>query len=1112
MNKYSTSGFITLLSVLSFLLFPFIVKGQIQYGGTPVALQTELPPDKSQDWVKSHSLNNFHQDLRNEILTEIPQAGQPMQAGFSLPVNYHPLKDGVWTQLGDSLWVWRLQMQVEKAHGIGMILEEFALPENARIFIYNETKDYYVGAFTHRNNNEFQVLSVQAIPGDLITIEYQEKTEPGKERFSQASFRITELVYLVNGLMDFADKNLGSSDYCMINVNCSEGSQWQAQKRGVARMLMRKGNSWYWCSGSLVNTTRQDGTPYLLTADHCGQDASFQDMNIWQFYFNFERPGCENTGNVAHNVLYGCKFISNGPLDGGSDFKLLMLNQHPPLSWRPYYNGWNIMDIPSDSGVGIHHPAGDAKKISTYEGGVVSGGGSFSGGEVMADDAAWRFSFVETENGHGVTQGGSSGSPMFNSQGLIVGTLSGGSSSCSSPGAVNIYGKLSYHWESNGEYMDSQLKQHLNPHGNNITFLRGYDPHAEAHPAPGFVTSELLDGADQVRINWLKPGHAPNKEGWYSYTRSFEGVRKDAPERSTVFDAAALGFSYPVTLTKVSHVFQELPGDAWQNDQFTFRIYDKTGTNVIYASSPLTAVSLEEMEYVLETPLIFEDKFYISVRSTHPTGHPSSVYNLTNFGNALSFVGTGGNWEPVGNNANHFVFLTSIYIESNTQYPEQPDKGEEAVGQILHARSQQSKEAFPKEDKWADMALSYQLFKNNELIETITNEPGIVLSFTDDISTDEAHFFKYHLVANYFDFDSYPSNSTYVFMDQDCSDVITQFPFLETFNETQPDECWSIRGISENGWQITNQWHIEEAEVELTPEEGNNFMMVEPLETSQDEWLISPVLDLSELEVPAIRFSFSGNFISAHSAKTSQLSLYISYSENTFVKIWDSSDSPNFMNSSSHIWVPVTIDLNGLAGDEPVRFGFQYEGENGDYFAIDKIEILDAVDNIYSLSIVQFPLASGEVLGAGNYLAGEKVTVSAYANRPWFFQSWTEEEEMMSWRYNYSFTMPENDFVLTANFTEDNIMSVDDASEQGDVILYPNPSKGNLSVKTSQNHHNLVVEVYNTAGMLVQRINKLQLQAGEILQLDLSGEAPGLYILVLNSDQAREVSRFSLSE
>ena len=48
-------------------------------------------------------------------------------------------------------------------------------------------------------------------------------------------------------------------------------------------------------------------------------------------------------------------------------FAWFCLNQNIPDTFNVYYNGWNRKDTTSPSGVGIHHPEGDLKKISTYD-------------------------------------------------------------------------------------------------------------------------------------------------------------------------------------------------------------------------------------------------------------------------------------------------------------------------------------------------------------------------------------------------------------------------------------------------------------------------------------------------------------------------------------------------------------------------------------------------------------------------------------------------------------------------------------------------------------------------------------------------------------------------
>ena len=146
--------------------------------------------------------------------------------------------------------------------------------------------------------------------------------------------------------------------------------------------------------------------------------------------------------------MVGCTRKASTPVENGSDGLLLLLNDEIPDDYNVFFNGWDRSNMLSLSGVGIHHPSGDYMKISTY-GNYPTESITWRNsdvGKTGATNAHWNATFDATLNGHGVTEGGSSGSPLFNSKGLIIGTLSGGSSSCELPEGLNLYGKLYYHW------------------------------------------------------------------------------------------------------------------------------------------------------------------------------------------------------------------------------------------------------------------------------------------------------------------------------------------------------------------------------------------------------------------------------------------------------------------------------------------------------------------------------------------------------------------------------------------------------------------------------------------------------------------------------------------
>ncbi|HKK39464.1 MAG TPA: T9SS type A sorting domain-containing protein, partial [Cryomorphaceae bacterium] len=136
--------------------------------------------------------------------------------------------------------------------------------------------------------------------------------------------------------------------------------------------------------------------------------------------------------------------ISGGTLlssNDESDFALLELNNTPPTSYNVCYSGWDATDSENSvsSSYGIHHPSGDVKKIC------------------FDDDAPYHDvlnSFVNQvwyidEWELGVTEGGSSGSPLFNQNGLIIGQLAGGQAACNGDvnnGSFDYYGRMGVSW------------------------------------------------------------------------------------------------------------------------------------------------------------------------------------------------------------------------------------------------------------------------------------------------------------------------------------------------------------------------------------------------------------------------------------------------------------------------------------------------------------------------------------------------------------------------------------------------------------------------------------------------------------------------------------------
>lgn len=447
--------FVTIITL--FLLGLSTVFGQISQDLEPVS--------SSVNQLKKLTYLNLEQEgSRNQ---EIVESEFPLYAGFTLPFNDKELKKGVWEETNNGWTIWRLALNVENASAVNIYFKDLNLEIDERLFVYNPSKKNLLGAFTELNNDKH--IGTAFLSGDSLIIEFNTTKNTRILPFSISEIGVSDSPLETN------KRNFGNAGSCEVLVNCPEGDDLQNEKRGVARILVKEGSSLFWCSGSLVNNTNRDGKPYLLTAHHCGEDSSEEDLSEWLFFFNYESVDCEFPAlEPQYQSVSGASLIADGKkTSSGSDFRLLLLEEEIPANYKPYFNGWSRSVSPSPHGTGIHHPEGDLKMISSYSSALVST--SYNNPEPDEDGRFWRVNWSETESGHGVTEGGSSGSPIFSPDGYIVGTLSGGRASCGQLTQPDYYGKFDVHWDGNGVDSTDQLKPWLDPTDSDVPALSGLD-------------------------------------------------------------------------------------------------------------------------------------------------------------------------------------------------------------------------------------------------------------------------------------------------------------------------------------------------------------------------------------------------------------------------------------------------------------------------------------------------------------------------------------------------------------------------------------------------------------------------------------------------------------
>lgn len=473
--------YITILA----LLFTSTGFAQLSEGGTPPSFKNNMKSSFETVYLEAVSTNWI-----SENTEAASKNGNVQPSGKLIETNINLKNSGTWETRKNGDKIWRLKVIADKAQGINTYFKDFFLPEGAKLFIYNAEKTQILGAFTAQNNNETKVFATEIIFGSNIILEYYEP----KDQLGKGNFTLDRVGSFFRDLEQNQAKFFESSKFCQVNVNCAEGANFQDEKKGVARIIIPVSSSTVgFCSGSLVNNTALDCKPYFLTAFHCGDDATAAQFNTWVFYFNYEFNTCASTSTEPSNSnsLTGAavRARSNNltQSSSSSDFLLLELNNTIPANYNVYFNGWDATNTVPSSGVSIHHPSGDVKKISTFNSSPDTRGISWNGDGTYSvqfnGNTHWSLNWVATANGHGVTEGGSSGSPLFNAQGLIIGDLSGGSSQCTNVNANDQYGKMSYSWESNAAASNRQLKPWLDPTNSGALTLTGtYAPCTVAPP------------------------------------------------------------------------------------------------------------------------------------------------------------------------------------------------------------------------------------------------------------------------------------------------------------------------------------------------------------------------------------------------------------------------------------------------------------------------------------------------------------------------------------------------------------------------------------------------------------------------------------------------------
>lgn len=439
------------LSLFSIIGFTQNIQGD---GGLPKTFKQTLNTKDIDTWVfETPDISS----LQAEDAINDPKGIAPWRFGYNNYTDLNLNNAGTWLETPNGSKIWRIVLSCEEALTVNLTFTESFIPEGNELYVYNPEKDFILGSFDENHIYKGE-LGTELVPGNTVVVEYF--IPNGNDL---GVINVSTVTHGYRTANEFSEKAFGSSGGCNMNANCPDGATWINERNSVVMLV--SGSSGF-CTGALINNTLNDGTPYVLTANHC-----YSNPANWIFRFNWQSANCNNPGGQPSFVsLSGATLRSRRT---PTDFCLVEItggldNGTVPASYNPFFAGWdNTGDVPSST-VCIHHPAGDIKKIS-FDDDAASISQSMGSSEASS---TWTVQWDRNTT----TEGGSSGSPLFDQNHRIIGQLWGGGASCQNINAPDYYGRVSKSWNPSGSNTTNQLEHWLDPNSAGAGFVDGFDP------------------------------------------------------------------------------------------------------------------------------------------------------------------------------------------------------------------------------------------------------------------------------------------------------------------------------------------------------------------------------------------------------------------------------------------------------------------------------------------------------------------------------------------------------------------------------------------------------------------------------------------------------------
>ena len=607
------------------LFFSTLAFSQISHGGMPYFLQPSVMRAASGTFFVE--MPSFDLD---SILTEDFINKGNMRGSYRFAHKFYThidSKDATQSILPDGTIVKQIGILSTGAYSINLLLRDFEIPPGGKLFIYSVDHSHVIGSFDYRNNSPDKILPIQPIAGESIIVEY---SEPADVPFA-GHFTIAEVNHDYRDVLKAEpnrDKDTGYA--CMPDVFCENVAE-EAIRSTV--LLIINGNTL--CSGVLLNNTSDDERPYVLTGVHC-LNTSLNYPNTMDYYndragtiiafFNYNRPVCDSNIKMKGSEEMSLAGASARVILERKDIALLEFFESPPDYYNAYYAGWK-RDLNEKRGmhINLHHPSGAVKKYGMTDG-TIRITSTTPADDILDPNSYWLVPYWTI----GSTYNGSSGSPLFDENLLVIGGLTGGESNCreaSPDGNADYFSALGMGWETDNPA--NQLKTYLDPKNEGNVQHSGKDPHrmnpiirlANArYEKDDLLIASELDSPNQGFVF----GNSNLKT--LEFAEEFT-VADDVEIFGTYLLIPAMPFYYTSGVTVSVYTGDSSPETRIYSTSFIPRYLNYSSSFGFYPVDKSLNIVPTETFVVFDKPISVTKKFFISYSIDYSTLSKFCVYN-----------------------------------------------------------------------------------------------------------------------------------------------------------------------------------------------------------------------------------------------------------------------------------------------------------------------------------------------------------------------------------------------------------------------------------------------------------------------------------------------------